>query len=111
MKNFVHDDEVVPRTAPSGGVVSGSAYLIGSQLVVSTVDAAEGDVFSGMVEGCFNLPKATGQAWTEGAKLYWDNGAHKVTTTSGGNTLIGCADAVAASGDTTGHVLLDGVVR
>lgn len=111
MQNFVKPGEVVTRTAPGGGVVSGTAYLIGSLLVVATVSAAENELFEGLAIGVVTLPKATSQSWTEGAKLYWDDSAKKVTTTSGGNTLIGCADAAAGSADTTGDVRLDGVVR
>jgi predicted RecA/RadA family phage recombinase len=57
------------------------------------------------------VPKATGQAWTQGALLYWDNTNFVFTTTSSGNTLRGFAVAAAASGDTTGTVVLDGAAR
>ena len=111
MINFVKKGEVVTRTAPVGGVVSGTAYLIGSLLVVATVDADAAAQFEGLTRGVVTLPKATGQAWTEGLKLYWDDSAKKITSTSGGNTLVGVADAAAASADTTGDVRLDGVAR
>lgn len=48
--------------------------------------------------------KATGEAWTMGAKLYWDDTAKKFTTTATANTLCGYAAAPAASADTTGSV-------
>ena len=111
MKNYVQDDDQLTLTAPSGGVVSGLAYLIGALLVVAAVTADEGDPFVGLTEGVFTLPKTTGEAWSEGAKLYWNDGTQKLTTTSGGNTLVGAAAAAAESGDTTGTALLDGVVR
>lgn len=111
MRNMVKDGNVVTRTAPSGGVVSGLAYLIGSQLVVATFSAAQGDPFEGVTKGVVTLVKATGEAWTEGEKLYWDNSAHKATATSSANTLIGVADAAAGSSDATGDVYLDGVAR
>lgn len=111
MINYVKPGEVVTRTAPVGGVVSGTAYLIGSLLVVATVTAAAGELFEGLTHGVVTLPKATGEAWTEGAKVYWDNTAKKITTTASGNTLVGVADAAAASSDTTGNVRLDGVAR
>lgn len=111
MVNFVKKGDVVTRTAPVAGVVSGTAYLIGSLLVVATTTQDAGDLFEGVVVGVVTLPKATGQAWTESLKLYWDDGAKKITSTSGGNTLVGCADAAAGSADTTGDVRLDGVVR
>ena len=111
MENFVQPGDSLTFTAPSGGVVSGTPYLIGSLLVVATVTAAETLSFVGKATGVFILPKATGQAWAEGAKLYWDNSAKKMTTTSSGNTLAGSVYIAALSADTTGYVRLDGVVR
>jgi predicted RecA/RadA family phage recombinase len=57
------------------------------------------------------VPKATGQAWTLGALIYWDNTNFVFTTTASGNSLRGSVMAAAASGDTVGSVLLDGVAR
>lgn len=108
MKNYLQHGDTVSLTAPTGGVVSGTAYLIGAMLVVAIASVAQTLPFEGRVIGCFLLPKATGQAWTEGAKLYWDNAAKNVTTTSAGNTFIGNAIAAALSGDTTGRVRLAG---
>jgi predicted RecA/RadA family phage recombinase len=111
MNNFIQPGEVIPLTAPSGGVTSGLVYKIGLLLVVAAADVAQTLPFEGKTRGVFTLPKATGQTWAEGALVYWDNSAKKFTTTSGGNTLAGCAVAEAATGDTTGSVRLDGAVR
>ena len=107
MQNFIKPGDTLTFTAPAGGVVSGTPYLIGSILVVAATSAAAGAQFEGMDEGVFTLPKATG-AWTEGAILYWDNTAKNVTTVSTSNTKIGYAAAAQASGDTTGAVYLPG---
>jgi predicted RecA/RadA family phage recombinase len=111
MNNYVKPGDSVEFIAPSGGVVSGTAYLIGALLVVAAVSAAQGEKFSGRLMGVFTLPKATGSAWTEGEKLYWDNTAKNITDTASGNTLVGSAYAAAASGDASGQVRLDGIVR
>jgi predicted RecA/RadA family phage recombinase len=111
MNNYVQRGEIIPLTAPSGGVVSGNAYKIGALVVVACVSAAQTLPFSAMTRGVHVLPKATGQTWSEGAVLYWDNSAAKFTTTSGGNTLAGHAARAALTGDTTGYVRLDGVAR
>lgn len=105
MKNFVRHDGRLPFTAPAGGVVSGTAYLIGALLVVALFSAAAGAQFTGQVEGVVTLPKASG-AVTEGALLYWDNTAKNVTTTPTSNTKIGYALAAQASGDATVQVFL-----
>jgi predicted RecA/RadA family phage recombinase len=91
VKNYISKGEVLTLTAPSGGVVSGNAYLIGSLLVVATVTAAEGAKFTAVTEGIVDLPKAVEDALTGGGKVYWDNSAKKITTVSGGNTLVGVA--------------------
>jgi predicted RecA/RadA family phage recombinase len=110
-RNYIQPGNVLPLTAPSGGVTSGLCYLIGTLVVVAQDTQAVGVTFQGKVTGVFTLPKATGQTWAEGAKLYWDNTAKNFTTTSTSNTLAGVAVAAALSGDTTGSVRLDGVTR
>lgn len=106
MKNKVSDGKQLTFTAPSGGVVSGTAYKIGSVIVVAAISADAGAQFTGEAQGVFTLPKATGAAWTEGEKLYWDDTAKDFTGTSTSNTACGYAAAAALSADTTGNVLL-----
>ena len=110
MQNFVKPGNTVTRIAPSGGVVSGSAYLIGSLLVVAQTTAAEGAEFEGLVEGVVTLPKTDGQAWTVGQKLYWDAGNACCTNVATAGQLIGVADAAVAvtAGLVTGNVRLNG---
>jgi predicted RecA/RadA family phage recombinase len=111
MKTYIESGKVVTLTAPSGGVVSGLAYKIGSLVVIATADVDQTLPFAALTEGVVQIVKATGAAWTEGEKIYWDNSAKKFTATSGGNTLVGVAAVAAESGDATGVVRLDGVVR
>lgn len=66
-KNFVQDGDVLPLTAPAGGVVSGAPYTIGTLAVVALVSAAEGEQFSAKATGVFDLPCDTGL--TTGAKV------------------------------------------
>lgn len=106
MTNYIQEGEVLEAVAPSGGVVSGTAYLFGVMVGVACVSAAVGESFSLALEGVFELPKATGQAWSLGAKLYWDDTAKNFTTTSSGNTAAGNVAKAALSGDTTGQVRL-----
>ncbi len=110
MKNYKQPGEILTLTAPTGGVVSGYAYLIGALLVVAQVSAAEGALFSALTRGVVTLPKATGSAWTEGEKLFWDNTNKRFTDTSAtGLFPAGVATAAAASGDAVGDVLLTGI--
>ena len=97
--------------APAGGVLAGYFYLIQGTLFCSTANAAVGAPFSGFA--VFNatdkifqgVPKATGQTWTAGQNLYWDNTAKNFTTTSTSNTLVGIAANAQASGDTLADMI------
>jgi|MDSZ01.2.fsa_nt_gb predicted RecA/RadA family phage recombinase len=66
-KNYVQDGDVLTLTAPTGGVVSGSPYTIGSIACVALVTAAAGLPFTAKATGVFELPCATGL--TEGAAV------------------------------------------
>lgn len=111
MQNYKQPGDTITLTAPSGGVVSGTAYKIAQILVVAVASADATDSFEGMTEGVFELPKTTGAAWTEGELLYWDDSAKEVCTTVAGNLLVGVAVEAAASGATTGIVRLNGTGR
>lgn len=111
MNNFIQPGNVLEMTAPAGGVESGVPIQIGQLVGIPAVDAAEDERFSFQVVGVFRLPKATGQAWTEGQIVYFDATPGDFTTTAAGNLQAGTAVADAASGDTTGLVRLDGVAR
>ena len=111
MNNYDSPGEVLTRTAPSGGVVAGTGKLIGSLLVIPTITAAEAEKFTGLVTGVVEMAKTSAQAWTEGVKVYWITSTSLVTTSAGGNTLIGVAAKAAANPSGTGWVRLDGVAR
>ncbi len=108
MKNFIQDGATLPLTAPAGGVASGNGYLIGTLFVVAAHSAAAGEKFSGARLGVYELPKAAGQAWSEGAVIYWDNTAKNCTTVSTSNTRIAFATAATDTAVTTGRVVLFG---
>lgn len=107
MKNFVQPGDVVTLAAPYD-VASGAGLLVGSLFGVATGAALSGAEIETAMAGVYDLTKATGEAWTAGALVYWDDTAKNVTTTATANTLIGAALAAAASGATTGRVRLNG---
>jgi predicted RecA/RadA family phage recombinase len=109
MKNYVQLGDNLTLPAPYT-VVSGAPALIGTIVGVASTDAATGEDCSFVRVGVFNLPKATGQVWTAGAKLYFDAAAKNFTTTVGSNVAAGAAASNAASGDASGAVLLTGQV-
>jgi len=91
MKTFVSKGKVMEFTAPTGGVVSGTAYLIGSLVVIAVDTVAQTLKFRGLAVGAADHAKPAEEGWTEGAKLYWDNTAKNFTKVVGANTLVGVA--------------------
>ena len=111
MKNYVQSDETIVVLAPYD-VASGAGALVGSLFGVAVNAALSGAKVPLKTRGVYTLVKADSQAWTVGAKIYWDNTAKNCTTTATSNTLIGCATAAVASsaGLVTGTVRLNGTV-
>lgn len=106
MKNYVRDGDRIPVPAPAGGVVGGNGYLIGTLFGVAVGSAAEGATFQLQTNGVIELAKVSAQAWTLGAKIYWDNTAKLCTTVASGNTLVGVAAEAASDPSATGQVRL-----
>lgn len=108
MKNFVQQGETLNLTAPAGGVVSGTAYKIGSVVVVALADAAVGETFQGRRCGVFTLPVTTAETPSEGAKAYFKSD-NTISTTSTSNTLVGVF-LTAKDADDNAEVLFTGQV-
>lgn len=109
MRNLVQSGNVIALTAPYV-LLSGQGVLVGSIFGVASCDAASGAEVQAVREGVFDLAAVSVDTGTQGAKVYWDNTARKITTTATNNTLVG-ALAAAKAGESTARVLLDGVVR
>lgn len=105
MKNFVQCGDRITTVAPYA-VSAGGGALVGSMFGVALNDAANGAEVVLMTEGVFNLAKVSTEAWTRGAKIYWDNTAKLVTSVSTSNTLIGVAADVTVNPSATGPVRL-----
>ncbi len=105
MKNSVQEGQTLTAAAPAGGVVAGRVYVFGDIIGVATADAAVGvlTVFETQ-QSIYRFTKLAGEAWTLGAKVYWDAANNRFTTTAAGNSLVGNAAAAALSADTTGLV-------
>jgi predicted RecA/RadA family phage recombinase len=110
MRNFIKRGIGLDLVAPSGGVTAGTGVKIGAILAIPSTDAAEGETFNGDTEGCFEHAAATGQAWTQGALLYWDNTAKVFTTTATSNTKAGVAIDPKDSAAAVGNVKLIAVI-
>lgn len=106
MKNYVQHGDTLSLTAPAGGVVSGSPYLIGAIFGVAAHNAVEGDPFELRRKGVVTLPKKTGEAWSEGSVLYFDPATGNLTTTAGSLKKVALAVVAAASADVVGSAVI-----
>lgn len=104
MKNYLQPGAVLTIVAPSGGTVSGRPVVSGSLVGVAESTAAEGEDVAIATDGVFEFAKTSAQAWTLGAKVYWDATNSVATTAASGNSLIGIAAAIAANPSATGLV-------
>lgn len=110
MKNYIQPGETIEVTAPAA-LSSGDGVLVGSIFGIAQTDAANGAAVQIARRGVFTHAKTSAQAWTQGAKIYWDDTGKVFTTTATANTLVGVAVLAAANPSATGTVLLDGAVR
>jgi predicted RecA/RadA family phage recombinase len=110
-RTYIIPGDVVTFTAPTGGVVAGTAYVIGGLVVIAQTTAAQTLPFDAYVTGVHTVVKVGSQAWTEGALVYWDNVAKNFTTTTTSNYRAGVAMVAVGSGagETVGVVRLNGV--
>ena len=109
MRTFIQPGETISVPAPYA-LTPGQGALVGSIFGVAVGIAAINAPVELKRTGGFDIAKATGEAWTIGVKLYWNNTTRLVTTTAAGNTLVGVAYRVQASGDTVGRALLTGQI-
>jgi predicted RecA/RadA family phage recombinase len=109
MKNYVQPGGTLTLTAPYA-VTSGDGLLVGAIFGVAAGDGASGATIEAALTGVFDLTKIGSQAWTVGAKVYWDDTNKRCTTVATDNTLIGVAVEAVAGGasDTIGRVRLNG---
>ncbi|MDO5704268.1 MAG: DUF2190 family protein [Paracoccus sp. (in: a-proteobacteria)] len=116
MKNFIAigNNLTVPLDdiAMGEGVIAGNGYLVGALFGVAaaSVEYVAGAECVLNLTGVYDLPKQPSQAWTVGAKVYWDATNDRATTTATGNTLIGVATLKTGgtAGETIGRVRLNG---
>jgi predicted RecA/RadA family phage recombinase len=108
MKNLVRQKATNLTLPAPYNVASGGGALIGSIFGVASTTQLSGEDTVFVTEGEYTFPKPGSQAWTLGVKVYWDNTAKNVTTTSASNTLIGVATKAvgAGAGETVGQVKL-----
>jgi predicted RecA/RadA family phage recombinase len=91
--NYTQPGTILTLTAPTGGVVSGTAYQIGSLVVVAQATVAQTLPFPALVKGVVNVAKVADEVWTENLAIYFDESAGKFTEDddTAANPLVGVA--------------------
>lgn len=93
---------------PTDAVKNGAVVDLDTRVGVAGSDIAAGDQGWVHVVGVFEMDKATNEAITMGAAVYYDATNDVITTAAEGNTTAGYAAAPAAATDTTVLVKLLG---
>src|ERR1035437_3567539 len=107
MTNFVKSGDNLTLAAPYD-VLSGGGFKVGNVFGVAANDTLSGADVECDVEGVYDLPKDS-STFAQGDLAYWDDSAKKVTSTVGGNLLIGAVEIAAATGVAVVRVNLFGV--
>lgn len=110
MRNFIEKGDVVTVIAPYS-VFAGQGVLVGALFGVAASDAANGAPVEIKRAGVFDIAAVQTDTAVQGARIYWDNTARRLTTTATNNTLVGAVTTAKTAVDTAARVLLDGVVR
>ncbi len=105
MRNFILQGDTLDVVAPSN-VVSGQLVILTGLLGVATTTALAGTTVALKTTGVFELPKLSTEAWTVGAKVYWDATNKWATLTASTNAVIGRAAEPNANPSAVGRVLL-----
>ncbi len=104
--NFVADGEHFNHT-PGSAVSNGAVVLMGATIGVALTAIAANATGAVKVTGVFTIAKLSTDVVAQGAKLYWDAGNSRLTTTVGSNTYAGRAYAAAGSGVSTVQIAIN----
>ncbi len=106
-KTLLNEGKALTYTASGASFVSGQPVLIGTRIGICEVAIADGESGTVSVAGRHRVPKNNAQAWTQCAKVYWDDTSKVFTTTASGNTLVGFIAEAADSADEFGDVVIN----
>lgn len=109
MRNYIQRGETITLSAPAA-LSSGQGFVVGAIFAVATTDAENGGEVEGLTTGVVELPKATTDDVSLGAKLYWDDAEGELTTddAEGANMAVGVAIEAAGNPSSLVRVRLNG---
>lgn len=110
MRVFIQAGSILDLTAPAGGFTSGVPVRVGAIFGVPQCTVEAGVKGAVKVDGVFELPKVSAQAWTEGQVIFYPAAGGALTSVSAtGAFAVGVATEVAANPSAVGRVRLNGV--
>jgi len=100
MKNFSQPGDTIDVAAPSGGLVSGLGFFIGSLFGVAVATVAENLIGALVVEGVVEIAKLSTDNMTLGLKVNWNDTNDEVQLATTDLDNVGTV-VVAAGASTT----------
>lgn len=105
--NYLQPGDTLAYTNAGAAIASGAVIVMGKRIAVALTDIHGGGGGSIAVRGVFKLPKLATDDVAQGALLYWDAGASRLTTTVASNVLAGYASAPAGAGTSSVAISLN----
>jgi predicted RecA/RadA family phage recombinase len=102
---YVQEGDVIDYT-PGSNVSAGDIVVYGELIGQVVADALAGDMVGLRVAGVIEAPKLSTDTPAVGAKVYWDAGNTRLTTTASTHKQAGHSVGAYASGTTTMKVRL-----
>lgn len=107
--NFIQPGEHLTVVSPVGGTVSGQMYKVGSIIGVAQTTTVAGENVVLSVDGVYEVPKVSAQAWAVGDPVYFVVASRLLTNVSAtGHFLVGVATEVASNPSGVGRARLNG---
>lgn len=107
LSTFQQQGDIIDHTVTGSAVKAGAIVVAGDLVGQIVTDGAVGDVVGLRVEGVIHAPKLTTDVVVVGAKLYWDAGNSRLTTTASTHKTAGYAVEAAGDGVASVSIKLD----
>ena len=104
---FKHGSPLMVDHTPGSAVSAGDIIVVGSNARIAHKDIGANELGAvAQAGGVYAVTKGTdtGDGWSDGDEIYWDNTANEATTDSTDDAFLGFAIGDAADSDATGLV-------
>jgi predicted RecA/RadA family phage recombinase len=109
VKNYIKEGDIVTRTAPEGGLVSGQPFILEHEFLVAAADAAAGVDVSCVRRGVVDLAAKADDEFVQGGPAYFNSESAEIEAEdSDDNFLVGTVDGPQSAGNIV-RVNLQGV--